>query len=85
MTARPDVDRHIIIDHLCRWSPAGRDGAYRDSTRMKRRADQQPPSGINPGVALGLGARIVSPDMYDPCQSQRRAALAALSTTAKSP
>ena len=92
---RDDEDRHVmntpldvnryIPDHLCRWSRTGRDGACLDGSRMNRRADQQPPSGINPGVALGHGTCIVSPDQYDPCQLRRRSAPAALSTTTKSP
>jgi hypothetical protein len=84
MSAPIDVD-HDITDHLIRWSRAGSDGACLDRCRMRRRADQQRPFSINPGIAIGVRPRIVSPGLPDPCQPQRRSVTAAPSTITKSP
>lgn len=84
MSAPTDLDHHII-DHLSRWSRTGRDGACLDRCGKRRRSDQQPLFGINVAAAIDLGKPVMSADLLDQYRRQRRSALAAPTTTTKSP
>ena len=84
MSAPIDLDHHII-DHLCRWSRTGRDGACLKRSRMRGDADRQRPSGSELADVIGLWVAIVSIGLTDPCQHRRRSEIAAPITTTKSP
>lgn len=84
MSATAHVD-HDITNHLNGWSRAGRDGACLDRRRMRRRGHRWRPSSINPGIAISVRPRIVTPGLPDPRQPQRRSQPAARDTIAKSP
>jgi len=84
MTALLDVD-HRIVDHLCRRSRTGCDGACLGRHPMRRSADQQRSSSINPDIAIAVRPRIRSSGSHDLRQSQPTSAIAAPATNTKSP
>lgn len=84
MSADAHVDRYII-DHLYRWSCAGRDGACLEPARMGCRDALQKPRCCNPDAAFGLGSGIGTPNLLAPPQPRRRSSSAAPWPIAKSP
>ena len=74
-----------ILDHCCRWSCTRCDRACLDPPRMRRQIDQPPQSEVNPADEIGLGPRVVSPNLFEQCQQRRRSAPAAPTATIESP
>jgi len=84
MSAPIDVDHHSV-DHCCRWSRTGHDGACLDRCRLSRRGDQRPLSGIDVAAAIGFTPRIVSAGPLNQCQPWPHSVPATPCTTTKSP
>jgi hypothetical protein len=84
MSAAAHADRDII-DHLYRWSGAGRDGACPDPGRMGCRDALQKPRCFNPDAAFGRGPAIGTPDLLAPRPPWCRSSPAARWPIIKSP
>lgn len=84
MTARLAVD-HAIFDHPCRWSRTGRENACLDDCKIEPSPTRRSPRGVDPMIAIGLAAPILSLDLTEPCSDRHRSDIAAPPRTTKSP